>query len=211
MVTLWRATWRARPAAKPVSPSQETAIITALTAPGNTIAHVVVLAHGWNNDMDEARTLYRDFLRHLEAAAGPAAATIAGIGVLWPSKKFTDADLIPGGAASADQDPQANAVLLKRLDELKNLFGELEEIRRLIAALAGPERIQSLAAGVQAISAQIVQLQKAASSGSDTALRPLLEEIRTAPKLTKELEASIGAAVTEAKKIFLVEHPQAKA
>ena len=39
----------------------------------------------------------------------------------------------------------------------------------------------------------------------------LLEEIRTAPKLTKELEASIGTAVTEAKKIFLVEHPQAKA
>jgi F-type H+/Na+-transporting ATPase subunit alpha len=39
----------------------------------------------------------------------------------------------------------------------------------------------------------------------------LLEEIRTAPKLTKELEASIAAAVTEAKKIFLAETPQAKA
>ncbi|MEO6326265.1 MAG: F0F1 ATP synthase subunit alpha [Thermoanaerobaculia bacterium] len=39
----------------------------------------------------------------------------------------------------------------------------------------------------------------------------LLDEIRTAPKLTKELEATIGAAVTEAKKIFLAEHPQAKA
>ncbi|WP_348643071.1 hypothetical protein [Methylobacterium sp. WL8] len=82
-------------------------------------------------------------------------------------------------------------------DALKNLFGELEEIRRLIAALAGPERIQSLAAGVQAISAQIVQLQKAASAGSDTALRPLLEEIRsglnasapTSPALVNQIDA----------------------
>ncbi|MFK5599857.1 hypothetical protein ACFZ8E_23095 [Methylobacterium sp. HMF5984] len=64
-------------------------------------------------------------------------------------------------------------------DALKHLFDEIEEIRRLIAALAGPERIQSLAAGVQAISAQIAQLQKAATAGSDTALRPLLEEIRS--------------------------------
>lgn len=64
-------------------------------------------------------------------------------------------------------------------DALKTLFGELDEIRRLIAALAGPERIQSLAAGVQAISAQIAQLQNAATADSDTTLRPLLEEIRS--------------------------------
>ncbi|WP_375465487.1 hypothetical protein [uncultured Methylobacterium sp.] len=60
-------------------------------------------------------------------------------------------------------------------DALTDLFRELEEIRHLIAALAGPERIQGLANGLQAISAQIAQLQ----AGPETNLRPLLEEIRT--------------------------------
>lgn len=85
-------------------------------------------------------------------------------------------------------------------DALADLFRELEEIRRLIAALAGPERIQSLAHGLQAISAQIAQLQSAAAAGGDTALRPLLEEIRTglsagspAPAaLVSQIEAMAG-------------------
>ncbi|WP_244475819.1 hypothetical protein [Methylobacterium sp. Leaf93] len=66
-------------------------------------------------------------------------------------------------------------------DELGNLFRELDEIRRLIAALAGPERIQSLAQGLQAISAQITELQGGVGGeGTNMAeLRPLLEEIRT--------------------------------
>lgn len=59
---------------------------------------------------------------------------------------------------------------------LAGLFAELEEIRRLIGALAGPERIQSLANSLQAVSAQIAQLQR---MGSDASLRPLLEEIRS--------------------------------
>lgn len=59
---------------------------------------------------------------------------------------------------------------------LAGLFAELEEIRRLIGALAGPERIQSLANSLQAVSAQIAQLQRI---GSEASLRPLLEEIRS--------------------------------
>ncbi|WP_036302450.1 tetratricopeptide repeat protein [Methylobacterium sp. 77] len=66
-------------------------------------------------------------------------------------------------------------------DELGNLFRELDEIRRLIASLAGPERIQSLAQGLQAISVQITELQGGVGGdGTNMAeLRPLLEEIRT--------------------------------
>ncbi|AWI89983.1 hypothetical protein C0214_17960 [Methylobacterium sp. DM1] len=60
---------------------------------------------------------------------------------------------------------------------LDSVFRELDEIRRLVAALAGPERIQSLAQGVQAISAQIAQLQRDEDAGM-AALKPLLEEIR---------------------------------
>jgi F-type H+-transporting ATPase subunit alpha len=39
----------------------------------------------------------------------------------------------------------------------------------------------------------------------------LLQEVRSAPKMTKELEAALGAAVNEAKKLFLSETPAAKA
>ncbi|MEG9527676.1 MAG: hypothetical protein MIL41_18245 [Hyphomicrobiales bacterium] len=63
---------------------------------------------------------------------------------------------------------------------LAGLFAELEEIRRLIGTLAGPERIQSLANSLQAVSAQIAQLQRV-GTGQD--LRPLLEEIRSDVKI----------------------------
>ena len=39
----------------------------------------------------------------------------------------------------------------------------------------------------------------------------LLDEVRTAKKMTKELEESLAAAVTEAKKLFLADNPSAKA
>ena len=40
---------------------------------------------------------------------------------------------------------------------------------------------------------------------------PLLEELRTAGKLTKEIEANLGEACSEAKKLFLADNPNAKA
>jgi hypothetical protein len=112
-------------------PAQEEAVARALSAPGNTVAHVVVIGHGWNNDMDEARTLYREFLGHLEVVVGAAAPTILAIGVLWPSKRFADAELIPGGAASAGADPNADRALADRLQELKSLFGDAEADAKL--------------------------------------------------------------------------------
>ena len=69
--------------------------------------------------MDEARTLYRNFFRALETVFPACAGKVLAIGVLWPSKKFAEADLIPGGAASADSDPVADGVLRDRLEDLK--------------------------------------------------------------------------------------------
>ncbi len=74
---------------------------------------------------------------------------------------------------------------------LDTVFQELDEIRRLIGALAGPERIQSLAQGVQAISAQIAQLQRG-SDAEVAALKPLLEEIRSELKGPEESRALLG-------------------
>src|SRR6185436_8714244 len=79
----------------------EQAAIQAVTALGAG-AHAIVISHGWNNDLNEARDLYRSFITHFEQAAGAAASRVVVLGILWPSKRFTDADLIAGGAASAD-------------------------------------------------------------------------------------------------------------
>jgi hypothetical protein len=125
----------------PVIPSQEKDIIQALTAPGNSFTDVVVMSHGWNNDMDEARTLYRTFFGSLEQVLPAAVGKTLAIGILWPSKKFAEADLIPGGAASAETDAVADRVLLDRLQQLKDLFADseadekLEEMKGLVAGL----------------------------------------------------------------------------
>lgn len=61
---------------------------------------------------------------------------------------------------------------------LDGVHHELDEIRQMIAGLAGPERIQSLAQSLQAISSQIAKLQVGAGSAGIAELKPLLEEIR---------------------------------
>ena len=64
-----------------------------------------VMAHGWNSDIDDARGLYRNFFTQFSrtlgkyAAVGVTSGQCAVMGILWPSEKYVDASLIPGGAA----------------------------------------------------------------------------------------------------------------
>ncbi len=68
---------------------------------------LVLFAHGWNNDMADARELYTNLFSQLGAFTtgtkpqGMADRKFAAAAVLWPSKKFTDEELIPGGGAAA--------------------------------------------------------------------------------------------------------------
>src|SRR5262245_29261609 len=90
---------------KAAKPAQVEKLGSHLKASGTT--YLIVLSHGWNNDMEEAETLYRDLLTNIRSLSaqnkvpGLAARTFAVFGVLWPSKKFADKDLIPSGAAGA--------------------------------------------------------------------------------------------------------------
>jgi hypothetical protein len=75
------------------------------------VTDVVVVSHGWNNDMDEARALYRNLFASMDAVrkargTGLGDRSIGVVGILWPSKRFADAELIAGGAAGiGDADP----------------------------------------------------------------------------------------------------------
>lgn len=90
---------------------------------GGAVTDLFLFAHGWNNDMADARDLYTRFFTEvgtLLSDGAPAALKqrkFVGAVTLWPSKRFTDKDLIPGGGAAA-LESQEMAAVRARLKEL---------------------------------------------------------------------------------------------
>ena len=116
-------------------PAQPAALDVHLAKGGTT--DLIVFSHGWNNDMDEARKLYADFFTSARAVLdagkvpGAAARAFAVLGVLWPSKKFADKELIPSGAAGAGSTVE--------LDDLR------DKLRGLRGMFDAPDADQALA------------------------------------------------------------------
>lgn len=106
---------------------------------------VLVFSHGWNNDEAEARDLYQRFLSVLasEAAKHSKKYNCAFIGLLWPSKKFADASLIPGGAAGINDGNVDSALKLQHqrlIDTLEpDAAGKVKDAANLIAQLNSVE------------------------------------------------------------------------
>lgn len=113
-------------------PGQEKALLDALAVVGDgRITDLMVVSHGWNNDMQEARELYTElFTNAALLLSGPRQLRdrkVAIAGIFWPSKKFAEDDLIPanspvGGAASviadAESDVVMNGGLARKLEKL---------------------------------------------------------------------------------------------
>lgn len=90
---------------------------------GTTSVELIVLAHGWNNSMEEARQLYHGLLSEMRAEL--TAARIAGtpsdfvvLAVLWPSKKFADTGIVAGPAAGL-ANAISDAVLIEQINKLQ--------------------------------------------------------------------------------------------
>ena len=129
--------------AKPFKPEEVRAVLDAVRA--GDIEEMFVVAHGGNNDITEARTLDRNLFQGVRAALdqgrAPALAgrRIAVLGVLWPSKKFAEDDLIPGGGASLGGQIE-DARLQAQLEDLKGTFDlpdddALERAKQLVPEL----------------------------------------------------------------------------
>jgi pimeloyl-ACP methyl ester carboxylesterase len=79
----------------------------AATAAVANASDVIVIAHGWNNDMADARQLFANFFGQAKALldsedfADLRQRRFVALQVFWPSKKFTDQELIPGGGAAS--------------------------------------------------------------------------------------------------------------
>lgn len=119
------------------------------------LTDLFVLSHGWNNDMRDARLLYENLLKSVDdvigfgVVPGIAGRNIGVLRIFWPSKKFADDELIPGGgaaSATAENDASLSAVLesLKHDPERLGgsevdpaLAGALTRAQELIPALDG--------------------------------------------------------------------------
>lgn len=116
----------------------EAAVTTAAAA---AVTDVLVVSHGWNNDMTEARNLYKELLgslrRQLDAPGSPVDGghRFAVVGVLWPSKRFADRDLIASGAASTGG-PLQLSDLAEHIDDLAGVFTAPDADERLAQAKA---------------------------------------------------------------------------
>ncbi len=106
------------------------------------LSNLAVISHGWNNDKAEAKGLYDAWVNSVEEVADSGIVPGAGtrnlglMRVYWPSKKFADSDLIPGGGAASVKAASAasDESLVRLLEELKKdpvLLGgeEVDEAR----------------------------------------------------------------------------------
>jgi hypothetical protein len=103
------------------------------------VTDLLVMSHGWNNDMEEARELYGNFFARtrevLDTLPALQARQFAVLGVLWPSKKFADQDLIASGAAGLHARVDG-AAIKAQLDGLKGFFDDAKADATLAKARA---------------------------------------------------------------------------
>ncbi|GAB3986509.1 hypothetical protein V1634_05750 [Plantactinospora veratri] len=128
--------------------AQQRAALELVASSGAT--DVLVLCHGWNNDIPQARRLYQRLTDNLAAVRpavpGEASRTLAVVGALWPSIRWSDEDEVAGGGvavgdeaaalvgaiATRVEDP-ARAALLTRL--VPRLTDSAEARQRFLDAL----------------------------------------------------------------------------
>jgi hypothetical protein len=109
---------------------------------------LIVLVHGWNNDMDDARRLYSELGQRLREVldssppSGIPAGPLTLLGVLWPSKRLGERALIPGAAASVAEGPIEDAELIARLDELHDVFDAPDAEQRIDLAKTLVDRLK---------------------------------------------------------------------
>jgi hypothetical protein len=116
-------------------PAQRTAALELVRSSDAT--DVLVLAHGWNNDLRAAKRLFVDLTDSIDAAraALPAAASrrLVVLGMLWPSVRWADEDQLAGGGVGlADERTALREAIAERIEdpavaaELEQLVAELE-------------------------------------------------------------------------------------
>ncbi|MDG4789352.1 hypothetical protein O7626_26085 [Micromonospora sp. WMMD1102] len=89
--------------------AQRRAAVELVASSGAT--DVLVLCHGWNNDIPQARRLYQRLTDNMAAVRpavpGAASRTLAVVGLLWPSIRWSDEDEVAGGGVTVADEATA--------------------------------------------------------------------------------------------------------
>lgn len=96
------------------------------------VTDLLVMSHGWNNNADDARALYRRLFENFVAVAQPGdlpGRTFAIVGVIWPSKAFDELVAISGVPGDAEGSASLHAAdagslqaLEAKLERMKEFF-----------------------------------------------------------------------------------------
>ena len=131
----------------PLGPIDGTGAAAAIAALAPKVDDLILISHGWNNDVDDARTLYAAIFASVANAWSAAGLTPADqtktaiLALYWPSKKFDESDLIPGGAAAV-QDPvpvDYGAAITAQIANLKDAFGQFDAAQQTLLDRAGAQ------------------------------------------------------------------------
>ncbi len=160
---------------KPVDEKQVDAVLAAIPQ----LTDLFVISHGWNNNMAEARDLYDNLfdsverVQGLELVDGLDGRTFGQLRVFWPSKKFEDSELIPGGGA-AGMTTASDQALLDLLEKLKS------DTPRL----GMPEEDPARAAAIERAKELVPSLEKDAGARAEFVekLRSILDRGDTHPE-----------------------------
>jgi predicted alpha/beta hydrolase family esterase len=121
------------------------------------VTDVIVMSHGWNNNREDAESLYRGLFTSFSAVGGaPPNRRAAIVGVIWPSKRFDE--LVAATASSSDgsgaaalhskASKESDAMLVARLREMASFFttdtqrATLRELEALIPDLQDKKSAQ---------------------------------------------------------------------
>ena len=92
---------------------------------------VIVVSHGWNNTQEQAEEFYTDLFTNFAAVASDQLRDkkIAIVGVIWPSKRFTDVvnaavteQARGGGAGLGTSSTEADETIKAKLDVIATMF-----------------------------------------------------------------------------------------
>lgn len=121
-----------------VDPGQAEALVGFVE--GGGASDLLVVSHGWNNDIADARGLYKERLLpvlrgQVGNVPGLAGRTLAVMAIFWPSKKFAEKEQIPGGAAAFGGGGSVSEDDLRaQLEELRGGFEDEADDQALEAA-----------------------------------------------------------------------------
>ncbi len=121
-----------------------------VTMPADT-TDVIVVSHGWNNTDEQAERLYTDLFTNFAAVASDQLQKkkIAIVGVVWPSKRFTDVveaavaeQTRGGGAAFGTSSGAADDTIKAKLDIIATMFDK-KAAKKIAAAKKQIAKLES--------------------------------------------------------------------